>query len=80
MCLSYQTLSSRQAVEHNDVNVICPGGLVVGHALAWELLTIFLTVRFSGPERHRRRLSEVAELENREGKALMEDNPKCPLG
>jgi len=48
------------------VNLICPGGLVVGHALARELLKIFLTVRFSGAERHRRRLSEVAELESRE--------------
>jgi ribose 5-phosphate isomerase RpiB len=43
--------------------VICLGGLVVGHALAWELVTTFLAARFSGAERHLRRLSKVAELE-----------------
>jgi ribose 5-phosphate isomerase B len=42
------------------------GGLVVGHALAWELVKTFLAARFSGAERHRRRLAKVAELEDRE--------------
>jgi transketolase len=41
-------------------------GLVVGHALAWELVQTFLGARFSGAERHRRRLAKVAELENKE--------------
>ena len=77
--LIYQTPSSRQAVQHNDVNVFSPGGLVVSHALVWELLKTFLAVRFSGAKRHRRRFAEAAELESREGKALMEDNLKCPL-
>ena len=40
--------------------------LVVGHALAWELVHTFLAARFCGAERHRRRLAKVAELERRE--------------
>jgi ribose 5-phosphate isomerase B len=48
------------------MNMICLGGLVVGPALAWELVQTFLAARFSGAERHRRRLAKVAELENPE--------------
>jgi ribose 5-phosphate isomerase B len=43
----------------------------VGHALAWELVQTFLAARFSGTERHVRRLCKVAELENR----LMAETP-----
>jgi ribose 5-phosphate isomerase B len=63
-CLIHETFSAHQGVEDDDLNVICLGGLVVGQALAWELVQTFLTARFSGAERHRRRLAKVAELEN----------------
>ena len=46
--------------------MICLGGRVVGHALAWELVKTFLAAEFSGAQRHRRRLAKVAELEVRE--------------
>jgi ribose 5-phosphate isomerase B len=65
-CLIHETFSARQGVEDDDLNVICLGGLVVGHALAWELVQTFLASQFSGAERHRRRLSKVADLETRE--------------
>jgi hypothetical protein len=39
------------------------GGLVIGHALAWELTQTFLTAKFKGAERFRRRLAKVARLE-----------------
>jgi ribose 5-phosphate isomerase B len=45
---------------------MCLGGLVIGHSLAWELVQTFLAARFSGAERHRRRLAEVAELETQQ--------------
>jgi ribose 5-phosphate isomerase B len=45
------------------MNVICLGGRVIGPALAWELVQSFLNARFSGAERHVRRLKKVAELE-----------------
>jgi len=64
-CLIHETFSAHQGVEDDDLNVICLGGLVVGHALAWELVKTFLAARFSGAERHRRRLSKAAELENK---------------
>ena len=63
-CLIHERFSARQGVEDDDMNVICLGGLVVGHALAWELVTIFLASHFSGAQRHCRRLAKVAALEN----------------
>ncbi len=63
-CLIHETFSAHQGVEDDNLNMICLGGLVVGHAFAWELVRTFLAARFSGAERHRRRLAKVADLEN----------------
>ena len=62
--LIHEYFSAHQGVEDDDLNMICLGGQVVGHALAWELVQGFLAARFSGAERHRRRLAKVAALEN----------------
>jgi ribose 5-phosphate isomerase B len=59
--------SAHQGVEHDDMNVICLGGRVIGYALAWELIQAFLSARFTGEERHKRRLQKIASLE--EGRA-----------
>jgi len=64
-CLIHETFSARQGVEDDDLNMICLGGIVVGHALAWELVQTFLAARFSGAERHRRRLAKMAALEHK---------------
>jgi ribose 5-phosphate isomerase B len=64
-CLIHENFSARQGVEDDDLNMICFGGLVVGHALAWELTQTFLAARFIGEERFRRRLAKVADLENK---------------
>jgi ribose 5-phosphate isomerase B len=65
-CLIHENFSAHQGVEDDDLNVLCLGGLVVGHAVAWELVQTFLAARFSGAPRHRRRLAKVAELESTE--------------
>ena len=62
-CLIHENFSAHQGVEDDNLNLICLGGLVVGHALAWELVQTFLAARFSGAERHRRRLAKITELE-----------------
>ena len=59
-----ENFSAHQGVEDDDLNMICFGGLLVGHVLAWELTRTFLAARFKGAERFRRRLAKVAELEN----------------
>ncbi|HEY6838358.1 MAG TPA: RpiB/LacA/LacB family sugar-phosphate isomerase [Geobacteraceae bacterium] len=62
-CLIHDGFSAHQGVEDDDMNVICLGSQVVGYAEAWELVLAFLAARFSGAERHRRRLAKVAALE-----------------
>jgi ribose 5-phosphate isomerase B len=65
-CLIHETFSAHQGVEDDNLNVMCLGGRVVGDALAWELVKTFLDARFSGAERHLRRLAKVADLESQE--------------
>jgi ribose 5-phosphate isomerase B len=64
-CLIQDSFSARQGVEDDDLNILCLGGRVVGEELAWELVAVFLAARFSGAERHLRRVAKVAGLENR---------------
>jgi len=61
--LCHDDFSARQGVEDDDMNVLCLGGRTMGVAVAWDLTRSFLGARFSGAERHRRRLAKVAQLE-----------------
>jgi len=63
----HDTYSAQQAVEHDDANVLALGARVVGEALAVELVQAFLKARFSGEERHVRRLKKIEALERGEG-------------
>jgi ribose 5-phosphate isomerase B len=55
--------SAHQGVEHDDMNILCMGGRVVGPAVAKDLVDAFLAAEFTREERHVRRLSKVASLE-----------------
>jgi ribose 5-phosphate isomerase B len=57
--------TAHQAVEHDDMNVLCLGARVIGAALAWDIVTAFLEARFSGEERHARRLAKINGIEQR---------------
>lgn len=61
--LCHDTFSARQGVEDDDMNVVCLGARVIGPMLAAEVLKAFLAARFSGAERHRRRLGKIAQIE-----------------
>lgn len=58
-----ETYSAHQGVEHDDMNVICLGGRVIGPVLIWELIQSFLNARYEGKERQQRRMAKVAALE-----------------
>ena len=62
--LCTDTFSAHQGVEDDDMNVLCIGARVVGPSLAMELVVAFLGARFSGAERHRRRLEMVKAIED----------------
>ena len=59
----HDSFSARQGVEDDDMNVLCFGARVIGEELAADLLRDFLDARFSGAERHRRRVAKIAALE-----------------
>jgi ribose 5-phosphate isomerase B len=62
-CLCHDIYSASQGVEHDDMNVLCLGGLIVGEALARKLVDGFLSAEFIGKGRFRRRLDKVIALE-----------------
>ncbi|MGQ9625416.1 MAG: ribose 5-phosphate isomerase B [Anaerolineae bacterium] len=61
--LCHDTYSARQSVEHNDANVLCLGGRVIGQELAREVVEVFLKARFSGLERYKRRVEKIIAME-----------------
>jgi ribose 5-phosphate isomerase B len=64
--LIHDVFSAHQGVEDDNMNVFSLGGQVIGPALAWELIEAFLKARFSGAERHQRRVDKVKALEMHE--------------
>jgi ribose 5-phosphate isomerase B len=62
--LCHDDFSARQGVEDDNMNVLCFGGRTTGIAVAWDCTKSFLGARFSGAERHRRRLAKVTEIDN----------------
>ncbi len=59
----HDAYSAHQGVEHDDMNVLCLGGRIVGPELIKELVAAFLRARFSGEERHVRRVNKVRQIE-----------------
>jgi RpiB/LacA/LacB family sugar-phosphate isomerase len=61
MC--HDTYSAHQGVEHDDINVLVMGSRVIGSELAKDLIRAFLGAKFTGEERHVRRLAKVKAIE-----------------
>lgn len=61
----HDTYTAHQAVEHDDMNVLCLGARVIGPALALEVSRAFLAAAFSAEERHQRRLDKINAIERR---------------
>lgn len=55
--------SAHQGVEHDNMNLMCLGGRVIGPALIKELVEVFLLAEFAQKERFKRRLEKVEALE-----------------
>ena len=60
---AHDTYTAHQAVEHDDVNVLCLGARVIGPALAAEIIAAFAVAAFSGEQRHVRRLGKINAIE-----------------
>lgn len=74
----HDTYSAHQGVEHDDMNVLVLGSRVIGPFLARDLVRAFLDARFSGEERHRRRLAKTAAMESRFAERRAESQGRGP--
>ena len=63
--ICHDIYSAHQGVEHDDMNVLVLGARIVGAAVAPELVRAFIAARYTGEERHARRLAKVIALDNR---------------
>ena len=61
----HDTYTAHQAVEHDDMNVLCIGARVIGSAVACEIVDAFIRANFSREERHQRRLDKILAFEDR---------------
>ena len=61
--ICHDLYSAHQAVEHDDMNVLCLGSEIIGPSVAHELVEIFAGARFDGGERYVARLEKVAAME-----------------
>ena len=65
--ICHDTYSAAQGVVHDDMNVLCLGGRVIGSELAAALIVAFLGARYMGDdpggERFARRVSKIHILE-----------------
>lgn len=51
--------SAEATREHNDANILAIGARVTGPGLAVKIVDVFLHTKFSGDERHVRRISKI---------------------
>jgi ribose 5-phosphate isomerase B len=63
--LCHDGYSAHQGVEHDDMNVLVLGSRVIGTELSKDLCITFINARFTGEERHRRRLEKIHSIEQR---------------
>ena len=60
---AHDTYTAHQMVEHDAVNVLTLGARVIGIEVAREITQTFLEARFSGVDRHRRRMAGMIRIE-----------------
>lgn len=60
-----ESYSAHQGVEHDDMNLLCLGGRVIGLVLMWEIIQAYLKADYDGGERFQRRLDKVIALEKK---------------
>ena len=56
--------SAHQGVEHDDMNLLCIGSRIIGIEVAKELVKAYIAAKYTGEERHSRRLSKVLDMES----------------
>lgn len=81
--LCHELFSARQGVEDDDMNVLCLGARAIQPAAAVDVIRTFLNAKFSGAERHCRRLEKIHRIEQDAAAGVFENHRKtdpsnCP--
>lgn len=63
-CVCHDSYSARQGVEHDDMNALCLGAMVIGPALAEVLVEQFLTAQYFNRDNYKKRVEKIHALEN----------------
>lgn len=63
-CLCHDIYSAVQGVEHDDMNILCLGGQIVGQELAHKLVMGYLSAKYIGSGRYQRRVGKIIALED----------------
>jgi ribose 5-phosphate isomerase B len=74
-CLCHDTFSSKQGVEHDDMNVICLGARIIGIELAKEVLRSFTAASFIPEPRFQRRLDKLLDIEKQRAGSMGDGTP-----
>jgi ribose 5-phosphate isomerase B len=76
--LCHDTFSARQGVEDDDMNVVSLGARVIGPSLAAEVIRAFTSAKFSGAERHVRRLAKINAIEEDAASGVFDEARRNP--
>jgi RpiB/LacA/LacB family sugar-phosphate isomerase len=63
--LCHDTYSAHQSREHDDCNVLCMGPRIIGDKLALEIVHAWINARFTGEDRHVKRLAKLKAIEQK---------------
>ena len=63
--LCMDTYSAHQGVEHDDMNVLCLGGQIIGPELAKELVHSFLNAKHIDLDRYNNRINKFKAIEKK---------------
>lgn len=69
-CLCHDTYTAAQGVEHDQMNMLCLGGRVIGTELAIRIVEAFLQAQPSDDPRHLRRVGKIKAIEDRHMKGV----------
>lgn len=62
--ICHDTYSAHQGVEHDDMNVLCLGGQIIGKELAKEIVKAFLGAQFFNSGNYLRRVQKFKAIED----------------
>ena len=72
--LCYNVYAAEMSRRHNNANVLCLGGRVLGEELAKRIVKAWLETPFDGG-RHERRINKIHEIEENECGGIDDEAP-----